>query len=170
MIKIVWINIIRFILLILIQVLVLNNIQFSGYINPYLYVLAILLLPLDLPKWSVLFISLFTGLIIDSFSDTLGIHASACVFLAFLRPFILGIFAPREGYDPGNLPDVRHNGFVWFLKYTIILVLAHHLFLFFAETFRFSDFFNTFSKAFISSIFTLILIFIIQMFSVKRKA
>jgi hypothetical protein len=99
----------------------------------------------------------------------MGIHASASVFLAYLRPFVLGIFAPREGYDPGNLPDVRHNGFAWFLKYTVLLVVAHHLFLFFAEAFRFSNFFSTLSKALISSFFTLILIFILQMFSVKRK-
>ncbi|MFH2142378.1 MAG: rod shape-determining protein MreD [Bacteroidota bacterium] len=169
MIKLVWQNIIRFIFLILLQVLILNNIQFSGFINPYLYVLFILLLPIELSNWIVLFIGLLTGLCVDVFSNTLGIHASATVFISFLRPFILGIISPREGYEPGTLPNISHNGLKWFVKYIVILVVAHHLFLFFVEAFRFSDFFRTFSRAIISSVFTLILILFTQMLLIRRK-
>ena len=75
-------NIIRFVVLVFIQVAILNNIQISGFINPYMYVLFILLLPFETPNWILLVLSFFLGLSIDIFSNTLGMHASASVFMA----------------------------------------------------------------------------------------
>lgn len=160
--------IILLIVLILLQVLILNNIQLSGYINPYLYILFIIVFPFEIPNWLILFVGFILGLIIDIFSNTLGMHASACVFLAFIRPFILAYFSPHEGYETGTLPTAKHYGFVWFLKYAVILVLAHHLFLFFVEVFSFSDFLRTISRALLSSLFTLLLIMISQLFMSKK--
>src|SRR5581483_10393034 len=91
-------NILRFIFLILFQVLVLNNIQLGGYINPYGYVLFILLLPVETPKWLLLLLSFSIGISLDMFSNTMGLHAAACVFMAYCRPRVLRIISPREGY------------------------------------------------------------------------
>ena len=82
-------NIFRFILLVLFQVLVLNNIQFLGYINPYLYILFILSLPVQMPRWFLLVLAFILGLSIDIFSNTLGMHAFATVFVAFFREGII---------------------------------------------------------------------------------
>jgi len=160
--------ILLFIVLILLQVLIINNIQFSGYINPYLYILFILVLPFEIPNWLILIIGFIFGLIIDIFSNTLGMHASACVFIAFLRPFILSYFSPHDGYESGTTPTIKHYGIAWFLKYVVIMILAHHIFLFFVEVFTFTDFFRTIGRALLSSLFTLILVMISQLFMAKK--
>ena len=166
--KILFRNIFRFFFLVLLQVLILNNIQFSKFINPYFYVLFILLMPFESPPWLVIIVSFMLGLSVDMFSHTIGMHTSACVLLAFLRPYVLKIFAPRDGYEPGTFPRIYYYGFEWFLKYALVLVFAHHLMLFYTEVFRFSAFFSTLLRSFISTIFSVFLILISQ-YIVFRK-
>lgn len=168
MIKIIGRNILRFIILVLIQVWVLNNIQFSGYINPYLYILFILLLPFETPAWFVLLLSFFLGLSVDMFSNTLGMHASASVFMAFLRPYVLQSIAPRDGYEINTFPRVFYYGLVWFFKYAIILVFIHHLFLFTVEVFNFTSYYLVLWRTILSTIFTTIII-IISQYLIFRK-
>lgn len=168
MIKLISRNIWRFVILVILQIVVFNNIQFSGYINPYIYVLFILLLPFETPKGLLMLSSFLLGLSIDMFTNTLGMHAAACVFMAFLRPHVLQYIAPREGYESGSLPRIYYYGFNWFLKYSIILILAHHIFLFYIEVFTFSGFFYTLSRALLSSLFTIILI-VFSQYTVYRK-
>ena len=79
-------NLFRFIFLILVQVWVLNHVQWNGYINPYIYVLFVLLLPLETPSWLVMVLAFVSGATMDMFSNTGGIHAAASVFTAFARP------------------------------------------------------------------------------------
>ncbi|MDP4267135.1 MAG: rod shape-determining protein MreD, partial [Bacteroidota bacterium] len=101
MINIVFKNISRFVLLIFIQILILNNIELSGFINPYIYVLFIILLPFDIPRWSLLVIGFITGITVDMFSNTLGMHTTATVFMAFCRPFILNMLINKEEIEGG---------------------------------------------------------------------
>ena len=105
-----------FILLILLQVLLFNNIQFSGYVNPYVYIMFILLLPVEIPAWFLLILSFLTGLIIDFFSGSPGMHTSATVLAGFVRPYILRIISPRDGYEAGSDPSMLTYGFKWFLS------------------------------------------------------
>jgi hypothetical protein len=158
----------NFIFLILLQVLILNNIQFSGYINPYLYVLFIILLPFETPKWLILVLGFLLGFSIDLFSNTIGMHTFATVLIAFLRPYILKFIAPREGYETGTRPNLKFFGFEWFFKYAIILVLIHHFSLFFIEAFTFHQFFATLLRVILSSMFTLLLIVLSQYLTLKR--
>lgn len=157
-----------FFLLLLIQVLILNHIEFSGFINGYLYVLFILTLPFETPKWLLLFASFAMGISVDIFCQTMGIHAFAALCMGFFRPYLLEVIAPREGYDIGVKPDVNSFGFYWFLKYATILVLAHHIVLFYTETFTFHQFFFTFLRVILSTVFTLILIVLSQLLILKR--
>lgn len=161
-------NILRFVVLVLIQIAILNNIQLNGFLNPYMYVLFILLLPFETPNWLLLVLAFFLGISIDVFSNTLGMHASACVFMAYLRPYILNYLSVREGYEQGTLPGVYHYGFSWFLKYSIILVLAHHTFLFFIEMFSFANFSETIIRIIFSTFFTLTLV-VTSQFLMFRK-
>lgn len=162
-------NSIRFIFLVLFQVLVLNNIQLSGFLNPFLYILFILMLPFHTPKWLVLILAFILGLCIDMFSDTGGLHAAACVVMGFARQPILNLIAPNDGYDVVHRPTLKQFGFGWFLTYAGILVLVHHFVLFYLEVFTFSHFFLTLLRILLSSIFTLILIFISQFFFSNTK-
>jgi len=163
-------NILRFVVLITVQVLVLDNIQLSGYINPYLYVLFILMLPFEIPGWALLLLCLATGLTMDMFTDTAGMHAGATVFMGFVRPYLLKLISPRDGYEFGTFPSIKYYGLNWFLTYSAILIVLHHLALFYLEVFRFSEFFRTFFRAIASSVFTLILVIISQYLFTGSKA
>ena len=152
----------RFIILLLLQVLLMNNIEFSSYLNPQLYLLFLLMLPFETANWLLMLLGFFTGISIDYFNDTMGMHAAACTFIMYLRPKVLKFFSPRDGYEPGVQPTVKALGPVWYFYYAGIMIVSHHFLLFFIEVFRFSEFFHTFFKIIVSSIFTLIVIFIAQ--------
>ena len=164
MIKLLPRYIFNLIVLVLIQVFILNNIQLGGFVNPYLYVLFILILPFEIPNWFLLIVAFILGLTIDLFSNTIGMHSSATVFMAFLRPYVLKVISPRDGYESETLPNLRFYGVAWYIRYASILVFSHHLFLFYIEVFKFSNFFITFVRVILNSIFTLILILISQYF------
>jgi rod shape-determining protein MreD len=162
-------NIIRFIILVLIQVLLVKNIELGRFINPFIYVLFILMAPFEVPKIALLFISFLLGLTIDMFYDTAGMHAAACVFMAFLRPTVLKLFSPRDGYEPEAQPTLAYLGISWFLSYSSILIFLHHFLLFYTEIFRFTDFFSTLARVIISTMVTLILVIISQYFFYSKK-
>ena len=128
------------IVVILLQILVLNNIQLSGYINPYIYVMIIMVLPLDFPQWFLLVVSFVTGFIIDVSSGTLGIHSAATVLAGFSRPWVLMYMAPRDGYEQGSSPAMHFYGVRWFALYSFWILLIHHSALFYLEVFKFDDF------------------------------
>jgi rod shape-determining protein MreD len=157
-----------FIILILFQVLLFNNIQFSGYVNPFIYIMLIMLLPVEISPWILLLISFFTGLTIDFFTATPGLHTSASVLTGFLRPYILRLIAPRDGYDAGALPSMEIYGFRWFLFYTIIIVFVHNFALFYLEVFRFADFFRTLLRVLLSSLFTAVIILLAEYYRKGR--
>ena len=161
-------NIARFFFLILLQVLVLNNIQFLGFANPFLYVLFILLLPFETPGWIMILLSFLVGITVDIFSDTYGLHAAASVFMGFLRSVVLVLISPRDGYEPGSSPRVKSMGFIWFIKYTSLLIVAHHFFLFFVEAFNTSDIKSIILRALSSSVLTFVLVALSQFFA-RRK-
>jgi len=150
-----------FISLILIQVLILNQIQFSGFVNPFIYILFVMLLPHSMPKYLLLPLAFFLGLTVDVFSNSLGIHAAAATFIAYLRPALVRIISTRDE-EKNDYPGLKQNGFQWFLLYTIVMVFFHHLVLFFLEVFSFSGFFYTIFKVIISSIFSIFVIILSQ--------
>ncbi len=156
-----------FLALVFTQVLVLNQVQVSGYINPYVYVLFVLLLPLSTPRYLLLILAFLMGLAIDIFSDSLGIHASATVFIAYIRPFVIRSISNREE-DRNDYPGLLQNKFSWFLSYVSILVFFHHFILFYLEVFTLSHFLSTFLKVLFSSVFSIFVI-VLSQFLIFRK-
>lgn len=160
-------NIVRFILLMLVQVFVLNNIRFAGFINPYIYILFILLLPVRFPRWLSLILGFITGLVIDSFTNTPGIHAFATVLLAYLRnPVITAFLSVEEGANP--VPGFYSFGVAAFVKYVIALVILHHTAFFFLEVFSFREAGYTLLRILLNSSITVILLFGIQSFKLTK--
>lgn len=150
-----------FVSLILIQVLILNQVQFSGFVNPYIYILFILLLPLSTPRYLMLILAFIIGLTIDVFSNSPGLHSAASVFIAYLRPLVIRFISNREE-DRNDYPGLLQNKFSWFLSYVSILVFLHHLVLFNLEVFSFSNFGNTFYRVILSSVFSIFVIVLSQ--------
>jgi rod shape-determining protein MreD len=157
-----------FIVLVLLQLVLFNNIQFSGYVNPYIYIMFILILPVELPSWGLLMLAFLLGIIVDFFSGSPGMHSSATVFAAFIRPSVLRIVAPRDGYVAHAQPAMSSYGLKWFVVYAALMILIHHLVLFYLEVFRFTDFFRTLLRVLLSSFFTLAFVVIIEYYRKGR--
>jgi rod shape-determining protein MreD len=150
----------RFVFLIGLQVVLFNHIQWNGYVNPYIYILFILLLPVEIPNWLLLITALVTGLTIDMFGSSGGMHAAATVCMAFARPWVLKLISPREGYEAETMLTPQVMGFNWFITYVSIMVIIHHLLYFYIEVFRFSEFFITLYKAVLNAAITIAIIVI----------
>ena len=166
--NIVFKNIGRFILLVLIQVVVLNNINFLGYINPYVYILFIILFPIKNNRVLFIFLSFLLGLSVDLFLDSGGVHAAACVTIAYMRPVILK-FAFGMSYEHQSV-KFTNTEFGQRLTYFSITIFIHHLILFSLEVFNTSKIILILEKTLFSSIFTILLCFLITvLFSKKSK-
>jgi rod shape-determining protein MreD len=150
-----------FIVLVLIQVLILNQVQFSGFVNPYIYILFVMLLPLSTPRYGVMLSGFLIGLTIDIFSNSLGLHAAATVFIAYLRPFVIRTISGRED-EMNDYPGLKQNTFSWFLYYTAIMVFFHHFLLFYLEIYTFSHFLTTLYRVVLSSLFSVFIIVLSQ--------
>jgi rod shape-determining protein MreD len=161
-------NIIRFIVVFLFQILVMDNVMISGYMVPYIYLLFIILMPFETPRWIVLLSGFFLGLGIDLFEHTLGMHTAATVLIAFVRPYFLNMLAPRDGYEPDTFPRIHYYGFLWFLKYTLLIVLLHHLVLFYLEVFQLKDFLSTLLRVILSSFLSASTIVLSQYFVFRK--
>jgi rod shape-determining protein MreD len=155
------------VVLVLVQVLLFNQVHLGGFINPYVYVLFILLLPISMPRYQVLLLSFLTGIVIDWFSNTLGLHAAASVLMGYARFPVIKLITQKES-DQSDFPGVMQTGIRWFLLYISILVVIHHFFLFFIEVFSFENFHLTLLRSLASSLFTVIILFLSQ-YLVFRK-
>jgi hypothetical protein len=110
-----------------------------------------------------------TGLTVDAFYDTPGLHASACVVLALVRVLFISITVQKDGFDNEPEPTLSIMGFRWFFTYVLILTLFHHFFLLNLEVFSFSEIQYTLSRVVLSSIFTVFLILVSGLLFFKRK-
>lgn len=130
-------NILRFVLLVIIQVLVINHIQLGGYVHPYIYLIFVMLMPINIPGWQLLLSGFGIGLAIDLFTGTPGMHAGATTLMAFCRPAIIRLVSGNQKFENIREPNIQQLGFPWFLRYTLCMVTIHNFTLFMLEGFTF---------------------------------
>jgi len=160
--------VLRFFALILVQVLILNNINFLGYINPYVYILFIILYPVKNNRTLFIFLSFLLGLCIDFFMDSGGVHAGASVFIAYIRPPVLK-FSFGTIYEHQTIKFAQTE-LGQRLIYFSILTVIHHLVMFSLEIFNISNIILILQKTLFSSIFTILLCLLITvLFSRKPR-
>lgn len=132
---------VRILLLLLIQGVILERMELTGvpwkYIAVIVYPVSIMLLPRNIPMPIVLLVSFFVGLAVDMFYHSPGVHASALLFMAMLRPLVFNILEPRGGYSQDIAPSKEQLGFAWFLRYSAIMLGAYLFFYFSVEAFSF---------------------------------
>lgn len=144
----------RFFLLLALQIVILNNINLFGYINPLPYVLFIILYPVNANKNVLLIASFFLGLIMDMFLNSGGVHAASCVLIAFLRPFLFRFsFGLSYEYQTVRLNDVLTPERFSFI---FLAVIIHHLTLFFLELFSVEFYYEIIIRTLASTIFTIL--------------
>lgn len=149
--------VVMFIALVLLQVVLFSNIDYFGFICPYVYILFFLALPIGFNCYGAMGLAFFMGLLIDIFSCTPGVHIASTVFFAFVRDYWISIILPHNelGYVE---PSISKLGFANFIKYSLPLVLVHHLILFFAESWSFVDAWFAIVKAIANAVVTMLLI------------
>jgi len=163
-------NTFRFVGLLALQVLVLNYIRINGYINPYVYILYIMLLPFGIKGWQLLAAGFVMGYAVDTFMGTPGLHTGATVFMAFMRPTIIRMSTGAQGSDNLFEPSLSKMGMRWFFSYSLWLVVIHHLTLFFLESFSIAQLGNTLLRTLFSVTFTqLIILLLMLMFKASKK-
>lgn len=147
-------NIARFILLLAAQILIFNNLNFGGYINPYPYILFIILYPVNGNKYGLLLASFLLGIIMDMFCNSGGVNASACLVLAYYRPYIFKFsFGLSYEYQTVKLNDVLTPERFSFI---LIAVIIHHFTLFLLEIFRLNFLWEILLKTIMSTFFTVV--------------
>lgn len=152
-------NIARFVLLLAAQVLIFNRIDLFGFINPFPYVLFIILYPVNGNKTGLLVASFFLGLLMDMFWNSGGVHAAASLLLAYYRPAIFK-FSFGLSYE---YQTVKLNDFLTPERFSFILiaVVLHHFVLFVLEVFKLSFLWDILVRTLLSTIFTIITCIII---------
>ena len=151
-----------FVVSILLQLLIFNNLEISGFINPYIYIIAIMAMPYGTSTGMLMTVSFAAGLTLDLFCDTPGMHAAACVVIGYLRQYILKFIAFRDAYKADDMPSADTYGIVWYFKYTALMVSAHHIVLFFIEQFDTMFFWPTLLRIILSIAATTALIVMAQ--------
>jgi hypothetical protein len=157
-------NIFRFILFILVQVYVLNKVpSVHQFVKPYIYFLFILWLPFNINRGGLMLLAFLFGITLDYFG-TPGLHTIPCVFIAYLRPFLLNLLIPQETTQLSFAePSVKSMGWGSYATYVIILTFLHIALLVFIEWLEFGDFLFFIGKVTATTALSLILIFIAEM-------
>ncbi|MEK6780827.1 MAG: rod shape-determining protein MreD [Bacteroidota bacterium] len=158
-----------FFLYLLIQVMLLKNLVLFNTAFCFLYVAYILFLPTETNILALMVIAFFTGFVVDIFYNSLGVHASALVAIAYLRNYWLRVITPQGGYEINSVPSLEANGTQWFLVYTIPLIVLHHFILFIVEAGGFHGFGYTSMKMLFSVLFTMTILVILQLLTTERR-
>ena len=164
-------NIARFILFILVQVYVLHEVPpLHKFITPYLYYLFILWLPFSIGRGSLMLVAFLFGLTLDYFVATPGLHAAACVLIAYVRPFLINLLIRQEGSEMTYAsPSPTSMGWAPYLVYVLVLTFLHHFYLMFLEYMQVGNFLLFVGKVFASSGISLLLIFITELLFFRKE-
>jgi hypothetical protein len=160
-------NLIRFIGLAILQLVILKDVDISWpnfrFIHLIVFPLAIMLLPIRTPRVMVILLAFFLGLFVDIFYDSIGVHASAAVMMAFSRKIVLSFLEPYGGYSVDQIPTLKNMGFYWFFIYSGTLLGIYLLFYFSMEAFSLVFFFQIIMNTIFSLLFSLLLVFLLQL-------
>jgi rod shape-determining protein MreD len=167
--KTIFLNIFRWFVLLFVQIFLLRNLSFYNLSTPFVYVLFLLVLPFRIPNLLLFLIAFGTGLTLDAFYDTMGVHASACVALAFVRILFISVSLNRDAIDEPE-PSLGNMGFKWFSIYAVLCIFVHHLVLFFLEAFKLSELAYTFGRSLLSVVFTMFTVLLVEAIFHNRKS
>ena len=158
-------SVLLFLLYLILQILLVRNLVLFDYAFCFVYIACILLLPNETSLTLLLIIAFVTGIIIDTFYDTLGMHAAASVLMAYCRPLIVRAQIDVPGLETRIDFSLKELG-VWpFFRYVLILALIHHSALFFIEASSLTLLVPTLIRVAASTLFTTVSIVLIQFFT-----
>jgi hypothetical protein len=158
-------NILRLAIFILVQVYILNKIpHLHRFITPYIYFLFILWLPFSISRLGLLIVGFCTGLILDFFMMQPGLHAAACVLIAYVRPFVIGVLTPKDSSE-FNYREPSPKAMQWtpYAVYVFVLTLLHHGYMVFLQWLSFGTFLDFLVKVVSTTGISMLLIFTVEL-------
>ena len=150
-------QIVQALLIVLLQVLLFDHLQIAGWGVPMVYVLVLMNLPVQIPRWAEMLIGAVVGLIFDVWNSSLGVNMAACIAFSFLRPILLGNVVQDLERVKGEVCS-NSIGRIEYLKCLVFLVLLHHFFFFFLEAWSWNNWLMVLLQTLISSVFTILII------------
>ncbi len=147
----------RYIVVMLLQVLLLDQLQLWGACHPYVYILCLLMMPITLPHSVSMVIGAAVGLVMDIFCNSLGVHTAACILLMFIRPYLIGVIVNDKDRLNEQI-SLRAIGMEALIKYVVILVLIHHLTVFLLAAWSWAHIGFVLLETLVSSLITISLI------------
>jgi rod shape-determining protein MreD len=147
----------RYVVVMLLQILLFNQLQLWGVCHPYIYIMCLLMLPITLPHSVDMLIGAVIGLIMDVFCNSMGIHIAACIMIMFIRPYLLGVLV-NDKERLNEQIHLRSIGMEALIKYTMILVVIHHLMVFSLAAWSWHHWFFVLMETIVSSIVTISII------------
>lgn len=163
-----FLNVVRFVLLVLVQVLVFNRLDFFGFINPMVYVLFLYWYPVKENRSAFIGLSFLLGISIDFFSDTMAIHTASTITIAYMRPaimrFVFGVNFEFQSFKLSNSTRIQQIAFL------TLLIIVHHLVFFTLEIFSLANFLLILKKVLTNGVATLILCLLFgSLFSMRKE-
>ena len=150
-------QIIRFVVVYLLQILLVNNLHFMGVVDPCIYILALLALPAEVNKLWQLLIGFAAGFVMDIFCNSMGVHTLACTTLMLARPYLIGWLVQEDERLVGTISSLT-LGWETYIKYVVFSTVIHHTLVFLFSAFTFRAFWLTLIQIIVSSLLTIVLL------------
>ena len=169
---------VNFIVIMMVQLFILNDIVIKSSITlmgipvfiPLIYPLILLLLPVNTPHWLTMILGFIVGITMDLFSNTPGVHASACVVLGYIRPYLLNLFFQQNIKELGDtVPTLFRMGFRSFLLYILFALIIHHCYYYIIQIWSFKNILLILYKTVLSTLLSIILIILSQLIFAKKE-
>lgn len=158
----------RFAFFVLIQVLILNQVELGLGTQIMIYPMFVLLLPVNMNIFLLLSIAFLLGISIDAMSNTYGLHASALIVVAFFRPIVFKLTAPRDGYEQVYATNIYTMGTAWTIKTLGLLLLVHHFWFFLLELFKLNEILFLIQKTLLSLPLSFVICILLQYLFIKK--
>jgi rod shape-determining protein MreD len=166
----IFLHILRFILLLILQVFIIGKLDISTFIHPNILLLFLLLLPVNLGPAPTLFIGFFSGLVLDMFTDSAGFSSTGFLIVSYLRLNYIRSFVHADVREAAIEPGIANMGYRWFALYAAAMCLVYHVIYAFIESFRFSDSLYNLWSALSSAFVSLVLVFFFQILFFKTRS
>ena len=168
--KLVWRNIGRFVLLMLVQMLVLNHVYMGGYIVPMLYVLFVLMLPTSMGKVPMLLAAFGSGLLADVMAGPLGFNALGCTVVAMCRVMFADRILTRGDDTVVAVPSLHSVAPLYFVSYLLLMFGIFYLVFFTVEMFGFRGFGDVLLATLASTLASTALALVYQFIFTRKEA
>ena len=160
-------SILALIALLFLQILILNNFLFDGYLNPYIYIAFVLFLPPRSSEFYVLSLAFLIGAIVDVFEGAYGVHTAASVFIAFIKPALFRVFKTGKT-ELSETSEIAQLGLLRSLGFLLISLFLHHFILFSIENFAWDNLFSLLMRTIYSSLFSFTFVLLYQLWNYRR--